>query len=1093
VCATFAKAENTCDPEVSRLISAQGHVDAYLAHVSQWSSAQQGQPYCGDDKVRTGALSRAVLSMEKGIATFLALDQLTLLNFVKNAGRVMLSIETGQVHIRSHTPSRFDVTTPFVNAGIEGTEFLVKADEHSAEISVFEGKVRVFNNQGEILITKGQTAQTLAGQAPTLKQIDLKPDDAVRWALYYPPIIDFTTLNSLSNDPHIQLAQIRYESGDVLGAIDQLSLLINRQPTVELMAAQAGLFLTLGRVDSAEYLIHEAEKTQPEHATLKALLAIMALTKNDKDLARQLAQSAVQSNPQSPIPYVALSYVEQAQFNLDLALENIEKALLLASQSGLIYCRKAELLSSKGEISLAKESAEKATTLNPRLGRSQTVLGFMQLMEANIDDANQSFQLAIDIDASDPLTHLGLALVRIRNNELASGIEQLEIAASLDPNDSLIRSYLGKAYYEQNRNSIADLQFNFAKTNDPKDPTPYFYSAIQKQTSNQPIEALREMNEAIELNDNRSVYRSRLLLDQDLAARSVSLARIYTDLGFDKAGYTEASKALLQDPMNFSAHRFLADTYSTMPGHQIARVSEVLQMQLWQPTNITLLQPQLSQTNLGILQTSGISSASFREFNPLFMRDGAYFQTSGLVASNNTYSDDVVATWQHEKIGLSFGQFHSQSDGFRENADYETNIYDALAQVNLSPQTSIQTEYRHNDDAGGETTLIGYPDLNKRRKSEESEMWRIGMHHMFSLNSGIISNYTWQQENIDKQSIYINEIFKNKIFSAEIQYVYKFLNTQLVTGFNHYFNDQEYINKSNTKPTPSNNHINKNDSVYLYMNSQIFERLYLTTAASLDSNKGNFNALKTTRLNPKFGLTWIPNEAVTIRLAAYKSLKSDLLNDQTIQPTQVAGFNQFFDEVNNTESWSFGAGVDQILNDSTRIGYQWTRRQSKMPNYMEPDKYAIPPIENGYIKYENYTEESQRAYINEIFNKNITSSLSYTYIKSNRPNYDTTLLKTNKIALGLSYFESTGLSFNLNPAYYLQSGKYFTESNPNKKSDFLNLDIDIRYRLPNRHGQLIFGVFNLFNNHFNFTTYDPFRPSIFPERILYTEITLSIQ
>ena len=60
-CATFAKAENGCAPEVSRLISAQGRVDAYLATANQWTSAQQGQPYCGDDKVRTGALSRAVL------------------------------------------------------------------------------------------------------------------------------------------------------------------------------------------------------------------------------------------------------------------------------------------------------------------------------------------------------------------------------------------------------------------------------------------------------------------------------------------------------------------------------------------------------------------------------------------------------------------------------------------------------------------------------------------------------------------------------------------------------------------------------------------------------------------------------------------------------------------------------------------------------------------------------------------------------------------------------------------------------------------------------------------------------------------------
>ena len=40
------------------------------------------------------------------------------------------------------------------------------------------------------------------------------------------------------------------------------------------------------------------------------------------------------------------------------------------------------------------------------------------------------------------------------------------------------------------------------------------------------MEALH-LQHAIELNDNRAVYRSRLLLDADLAARSASLGRIY--------------------------------------------------------------------------------------------------------------------------------------------------------------------------------------------------------------------------------------------------------------------------------------------------------------------------------------------------------------------------------------------------------------------------------------------------------------------------------------------------------------------------------------------------------------------------------------
>jgi hypothetical protein len=73
------------------------------------------------------------------------------------------------------------------------------------------------------------------------------------------------------------------------------------------------------------------------------------------------------------------------------------------------------------------------------------------------------------------------------------------------------------------------------------------------------------MQKAIELNDNRGVYRSRLLLDQDLAARSAALGRIYNDLGFQQIGLLEGWKSLNADPSNYSAHRLLADSYSVLP------------------------------------------------------------------------------------------------------------------------------------------------------------------------------------------------------------------------------------------------------------------------------------------------------------------------------------------------------------------------------------------------------------------------------------------------------------------------------------------------------------------------------------------------
>lgn len=217
----MAQAVELCDPKLSHLVSAQGQVEVARSPADAWETVTPEQGYCGDDKLRTGDLSRAVLSMDQD-ATLLALDQQTLLSFMKNADRTVLAVEKGQVHIRSHTPTRFDVTTPFVNAGIEGTEFVVNAKDTSVDISVLEGRVRVFNQYGEIFIRKGQTAQSEPDKAPVLKQIDIRPNDAIRWALYYPPIIDFSAVAHQTKEDSLQKVFEHYQNGDIVSALHVL-------------------------------------------------------------------------------------------------------------------------------------------------------------------------------------------------------------------------------------------------------------------------------------------------------------------------------------------------------------------------------------------------------------------------------------------------------------------------------------------------------------------------------------------------------------------------------------------------------------------------------------------------------------------------------------------------------------------------------------------------------------------------------------------------------------------------------------------------------------------------------------------------------
>ena len=353
----------------------------------------------------------------------------------------------------------------------------------------------------------------------------------------------------------------------------------------------------------------------------------------------------------------------------------------------------------------------------------------------DIGKAKQAFSRAIALNSADPQARFGLGLATIRGGALERGRGEIELAVGLDPDDSLLRSYLGKAYFDERitnpltyfrelvsnfpnqENTLAAEQFAIAKRLDPLDPTPWLYDAIRKQSENRPVEALRDIEKSIELNDNRAVYRSRELLDQDRASRGASLARIYNDLGFEQLGINEATRSLSLDPSNAAAHRFLSDIYLTQPRREIARASELLQAQLLQDININPVQPSLSETGLGIGTAGGPARPGFNEFTPLFERNQAQLNTTGVVGNQGTYGDEAVVSGIYDKISLSAGQFHFQSDGFRENFDVRHDIYDVFAQAALTPELNVQTELRSRTSREGDLQL----NFNPNRFNEDRD------------------------------------------------------------------------------------------------------------------------------------------------------------------------------------------------------------------------------------------------------------------------------------------------------------------------------------------------------------------------------------
>ena len=138
------------------------------------------------------------------------------------------------------------------------------------------------------------------------------------------------------------------------------------------------------------------------------------------------------------------------------------------------------------------------------------------------------------------------------------------------------------------------------------------------------------------MNDKRAVFRSRLLLQQDQAARGVNLGRIYADLEFDQLQTTEGWKATSLDPANASAHELLADGYSRRSRYEIARVSEQLQANMLQPLSLFPLHSLSFSSESLLLDNLAPANLSAGEYAALFDQDGMGGRVSGFIGSNAT-------------------------------------------------------------------------------------------------------------------------------------------------------------------------------------------------------------------------------------------------------------------------------------------------------------------------------------------------------------------------------------------------------------------------------------------------------------------------
>ena len=124
-------------------------------------------------------------------------------------------------------------------------------------------------------------------------------------------------------------------------------------------------------------------------------------------------------------------------------------------------------------------------------------------------------------------------------------------------------------------------------------------------------------------------------------------------------------------------------------------------------------------------------------------------------------------------------------------------------------------------------------------------------------------------------------------------------------------------------------------NAYMYSNIDLLKDLIATVGFSVDYLSGSDDVIsdgEESQFNPKFGVTWTPLSGTTFRATASRVLRRTLITEQTLEPTQVAGFNQFYDDFNSTEAWRYGGAVDQKFTENVLGGAEVSYRDKETPN-----------------------------------------------------------------------------------------------------------------------------------------------------------------
>lgn len=1101
----------------SHLIEAAGQVE-FTSGGTNWQSASVGLALKAGDRIRTRAQSRAAVKLSD--RSVIRLSERTTLEILppRRAEKKRFGLPGGSLFFfNREQPADIEFDTPLAAGAIRGTEFLLEvAEENSAlRLALIDGRVALNTRAGEVALERGQELHLAPGQPPQVSAL-INTTAVIQWALYYPAVVDPAALR-LNAVEQTALAEVltNYRAGDLIAALGAWP---EGFPATGADASilRAQLELAVGRVANAESLLQSVPPKAPGKVALNELIAVVR--------GDQLPGSDLPVEPAgTSSELLAQTYSRQARADLPGARAAARQAVALAPDFGFAHARLAELDFAFGYRRAARAELQRAIELAPRLAPAHALQGFIRLEQGEVLAAREAFDRARELDAAFGPAWLGNGLVLMQERKFVAARTALQVAAALEPQRGLFRAYLGKAASELGNSRVAEKEFQLAERLDPNDPTAWLYSALDLWQHNRLNEAIRSLEHSADLNDNRAIFRSRLLLDDDRSVRSADLAALYGDVGLPEVSYHTAARAVSESYVNFSGHLFLADSYESMQSAnsfdlrmETPRQSELLVANLLAPPgggNLSQLLSQREHLQFFDPRPVGMSSLTqygsqgdWRQAGTVFGTvdgfsyafDALYENLNGQQPNGQSEQRRLMLTLKQQVTADDAAYF--QVGNYKAEAGDIANYYDPAA---TTPGFSVEEEqtptlyagWHHTWGPGSHTLFLA------ARLDDQLSLFDPDKDILFLLTGLFGPPVNAVQSGPVVPPVDLNFASDFTLYSTELQQIWETANTSLIVGGRWQSGDVDSA-ATMTRIFPATDEqvsssLERGD-VYAYGSWQILDPLRLIAGVSYDHltypknvDVPPFGSGETSRdlVAPKAGFVFEPWQRGLFRGSYTKSLGGLYFdNSVRLEPTQVAGFNQAFRSlipesvaglVPGTEFTTAAVGFDQSLPSGTWFGFELEQLDSNGERDVGAFSSFIPVIApataTNTLQALDFRERNLAVYVGQLLGDNFSVGgrylISQADLDQEFPDIPPTATGLNQLegdeaatlqqlALTLNFHHRSGLFAQWASGWYHQNNSAYPDE------EFWQHNLMVGYRLPRRYAELRLSLLNIFDTDY---------------------------